>query len=55
VIGRYAAQAEVLTKAVFVAGPDIGQRLLEELGVAAVLVRDDGELLEVGNVRELAG
>jgi thiamine biosynthesis lipoprotein ApbE len=55
VIGRYAAQAEVLTKAVFVAGPDVGTKLLEELGVAAVLVRDDGELLEVGNVRELAG
>ena len=55
VIGRYAAQAEVLTKAVFVAGPDVGQELLEELGVAAVLVRDDGELVEVGNVRELAG
>lgn len=55
VIGRYAAQAEVLTKAVFVAGPDVGTKLLEELGVAAVLVRDDGGFLEVGNVRELAG
>jgi thiamine biosynthesis lipoprotein len=55
VIGRYAAQAEVLTKAVFVAGPDVGQELLEELGVAAVLVRDDGEVVEVGNVRELTG
>ncbi len=54
-IGRYAAQAEVLTKAVFVAGPDEGRKLLEELGVAAVLVRDDGVLVEIGNVRELAG
>jgi thiamine biosynthesis lipoprotein len=54
VIARHAAQAEVLTKAVFLAGPDEGQVLLDELGVAGVLVRDDDSLIEVGNVRELA-
>jgi len=53
VIGRHAAQAEVLTKAVFLAGPDVGRELLDELGVAAVLVRDDDVLIEVGNLREL--
>lgn len=53
VIARHAAQAEVLTKAVFLAGPDIGRVLLEELGVAGVLVRDDNVIIEAGNLREL--
>ncbi len=53
VIARHAAQAEVLTKAVFLAGPEVGRVLLEELGVAGVLVRDDDVFIEVGNLREL--
>ena len=53
VIARHAAQAEVLTKAVFLAGPDVGRALLEELGVAGVLVRDENVFIEVGNLREL--
>ena len=53
VIARHAAQAEVLTKAGFLAGPDVGRVLLEELGVAGVLVRDENVFIEVGNLREL--
>lgn len=52
VIGRAAAQAEVLTKAALVRGADEGRELLESLGVAAVLVTDGGLVIEAGNVRE---
>jgi thiamine biosynthesis lipoprotein len=52
VIGRAAAPAEVLTKAVMVGGIANGRELLESLGVAAVLVTDDGAVIEAGNVRE---
>lgn len=53
VIGRTAAQAEVLTKAVMVRGIATGCELLESLGAAAVLVTDGGDVIEAGNVREL--
>lgn len=52
VIARTAAQAEVLTKAVMVRGMTVGRKLLESLDVAAVLVTDRGDVIEIGNVRE---
>lgn len=53
VVGATATQAEVLTKAVFVAGPDQGRQLLERLGVAGVLICDDKTLIEVGNLEDM--
>jgi thiamine biosynthesis lipoprotein len=42
VVAAGAAAAEVLAKAVFVAGPEAGRALLAEQGVTGLLVADDG-------------
>jgi thiamine biosynthesis lipoprotein len=54
VIGARAAQAEILTKVAFVAGPEAAPARLAPLGVAAVLVLDDGSTVQVGNLEEMA-
>jgi thiamine biosynthesis lipoprotein len=54
VIGARAAQAEVLTKVAFVAGPDDAPALLAPFGVAALLILDDGSTVEVGELEEMA-
>lgn len=53
VVGATATQAEVLTKAAFVAGPHQGRQLLERLGVAGVLICDDETVIEVGNLEDM--
>jgi thiamine biosynthesis lipoprotein ApbE len=54
VIAARATQAEVLTKAVFVAGADTGRRLVEENRCRAVFVDDDAVTHEAGCFEELA-
>lgn len=52
VIAERAVQTAVLADAVVGMGLTDGRGLLEQLDVAAVLLRANGELVEVGNVRE---
>lgn len=54
VIAARATQAEVLTKAVFVAGVDTGRRLVEENRCRAVFIDDDAVTHEAGCFEELA-
>jgi thiamine biosynthesis lipoprotein len=54
VIAARATQAEVLTKAVFVAGRDAGRRLVEENRCYAVIIDDDSIAHEAGQFEELA-
>jgi len=46
--------AEVLAKAAFLAGPTAGAQLLADRGVAGLLVRDDGSLIEAGDLTRFA-
>jgi FAD:protein FMN transferase len=50
VLARSAAEAEVLAKAAFVAGPDAGADLLLEHGVTGLLLHDDGSLHELAGL-----
>lgn len=54
VIAARATQAEVLTKAVFVAGADAGRSIIEENRCYAVIVDDNAVLFEIGRLEELA-
>ena len=54
VIGARATQAEVLTKAVFVAGAEAGRRMIEESRCYAVFIDDNSVLTEIGCLEELA-
>lgn len=54
VIGARATQAEVLTKAVFVAGADHGRRMIEESRCYAVFIDDNAVISEIGRFEELA-
>jgi thiamine biosynthesis lipoprotein len=54
VIAARATQAEVLTKAVFVAGADAGRRIIEDNRCYAVIVDDNDALFEIGCLEELA-
>ena len=54
VIAARATQAEVLTKAVFVAGAEAGRRMIEASRCYAVVVDDDAVLSEIGCLEELA-
>lgn len=47
IIGERAAQAEVLTKAMFAAGPEDGIRLANRAGVTGILVLDNGTVQEL--------
>jgi thiamine biosynthesis lipoprotein len=46
--------AEVLAKAAFLAGPTAGAELLADRGVAGLLVRDDGSMIEAGDLGRFA-
>lgn len=50
VLAHDAASAEVLAKAVFLAGADAGRDLVGRHGTAALLVADDGEVIDVGPI-----
>ena len=54
VIAARATQAEVLTKAIFVAGVDAGRRLIEANHCYAVIIDDNAALSEIGCIEELA-
>ncbi|MEO8696889.1 MAG: FAD:protein FMN transferase [Acidimicrobiales bacterium] len=54
VIAARATQAEVLTKAVFVAGADAGRRIIEDNRCYAVIVDDNDAIFEIGCLEELA-
>jgi thiamine biosynthesis lipoprotein len=54
VIAARATQAEVLTKAVFVAGAEAGRRIIEANRCYAVLIDDHATLTEIGCLEELA-
>jgi thiamine biosynthesis lipoprotein len=54
VIGARATQAEVLTKAAFVAGAEAGRRLIERNHCYAVFIDDNAVISEVGCLEELA-
>ena len=53
-IAARATQAEVLTKAVFVAGADAGRRIIEDNRCYAVIVDDNDAIFEIGCLEELA-
>jgi thiamine biosynthesis lipoprotein ApbE len=54
VIAARATQAEVLTKAVFVAGAEAGRPIIERSRCYAVIVDDNAVLSEIGCLEELA-
>jgi thiamine biosynthesis lipoprotein len=54
VVGARAVQAEVLTKVAFLAGADDAPAALAPYGVSARLVLDDGSVVVVGDLEEMA-
>jgi thiamine biosynthesis lipoprotein len=54
VVGARAVQAEVLTKVALLAGPVDAPAALAPYGVAARLVLDDGSIVVVGDLEEMA-
>jgi thiamine biosynthesis lipoprotein len=49
VLTQRAAWAEVLTKAAFVAGPDVADQVIEATGAAGMIVAESGEISRVGD------
>jgi thiamine biosynthesis lipoprotein len=55
VVAARAWQAEMLSKAVFMAGPAAGAMLLDDFGAAGLLVTDDGSVLKTTNLGAFLG
>ena len=54
VLAGEAAWAEVLAKAALLAGPDRGPELVAEAGVCGLMITDNGDVLELGDIGRYA-
>jgi FAD:protein FMN transferase len=54
VLAAEAAWAEVLAKAALIAGPDLGPPLVADAGACGLMITDDGELAELGDIWRFA-
>jgi len=55
VVAAQAHWAEILAKAALIAGSDAGRRLLEDNGLSALLVSEDGDIERVGSMEGYEG